>query len=95
MITTDDVDSAELYSKKPVYYLEIAILLCLLSHYAGKSRPDIAVRIGGDKVNITMRGVGPERQKAALKEMEEGAKKCFMLRHWGMTVNLDVKGSPL
>jgi hypothetical protein len=91
MITTKDVDSAGLCYKKPIYYLEIAVLLCLLNHYAGKGRPDLSVRIGGDRVNIAMRGVTPELKEAELKELERGAKECFMLRHWEMTVDLEVK----
>lgn len=92
MITTNDIDEGRgFFSQKPVYYLEAAIILCILSHY-GDNRPDLAVRIGGDKVHIVMKGVEAELRQEALRKLEVHCKECFMLRHWGMTVDIDVKG---
>jgi len=74
----------ELFYRTPIYYLEAAVLLCVLSEYKGrKTLPSLAVSISGGKIKILVSDFGApdEEYGAEFDALKNHCKNCYILKN--------------
>jgi len=79
MVTTTDI---KFEGEKPIIFLEMAVLACLLSYYEERECvPDLEVRIGGGEVKIRAIDfhTGDSEKHKEFDKLKEHCETCYIL----------------